>query len=359
MRTSVELRRISNGILHGVDLEVEPGELVVLVGPSGAGKTTLLNVIAGLTRYHGYVMFDGNCMDRLPSHKRRVGYCFQDLLLFPHLTVKKNLLLAMKSLSMARRERESRTVELLTLFRIRHLEHRLPGTLSGGEKQRVALARTVASQPRLLLLDEPFSNLDFRTSRYLRQEFKRFQKRLGLTTLFVTHNLHEARELGDRIAVLRAGRVEQTDRPEESWVARQGEARFLEKPNFLSCSTHKPVHPGLVQVRWAGLDLLVADEGGPFSHVRILPQDVYISPLPPPGPPINRFLGRTVQIQEEGDDVWVTVGIGSETLLARVTHESLLAMGLVPGQPVYGILKLRALKGCIGAKSGGRPQEEP
>jgi ABC-type sulfate/molybdate transport systems ATPase subunit len=344
--TAIKLSQISNFILKDVDLEIGAGELLVMVGPSGAGKTTLLNVLAGLVPYQGRVTFGNTAADRLPPHKRRVGYVFQDLLLFSHLTVKKNLLLAMTCLGLGRREKQTRAEEILSLFRMGGLGDRLPETLSGGERQRAALARAVACRPKILLLDEPFANLDFRTARYLRQEFKRLQKRLGLSTLFVTHNLHEARELGDRIAVMRGGRLEQTGRPDEIWFSREGASGFLEKPNLLPCREQIRLENGLVQVQWAGLKILVPDEDREIAHLAILPQEVYISPLPPPGPPINRFTGLVKEIGENDGAVRVMVEVGKETVWAEISHDHLTAMGLAPGDRVHGILKLRALRGC-------------
>lgn len=344
--SNISLCQISNSILKGVDLDIGAGELLVMVGPSGAGKTTLLNVLAGLVPYQGRVKFGGRPADSLPPHKRQVGYVFQDLLLFPHLTAKKNLLLAMEHLDLDRREKQVRAEEILSLFRVGHLSARLPEDLSGGEKQRVALARAVASRPKILLLDEPFASLDFRTARYLRQEFKRLQKRLGLTTLFVTHNLNEAREMADRIAVLRAGRLEQIARPDEIWFARGGDGEFLERPNLLPCRDQICLDNGLVQVQWAGLKILVPDEGREFSHLAILPHEVYISPLPPPGPPINRFSGTVREIRENDSEIEVTVEVGKQTLRAEVSQDHLKAMSLNPGDRVHGILKLRALRGC-------------
>jgi molybdopterin-binding protein len=344
--SAISLRQISNFILRGVELGINQGEMLVMVGPSGAGKTTLLNVVAGLVTYQGQVMFDGRSVNRLPPHRREVGYLFQDLLLFPHLTVEKNLLLGMGRLDLGRREKQARAEEILSLFRLGHLRARLPGDLSGGEKQRAALARAIASLPKILLLDEPFASLDFRTARYLRQEFKRLQKRLGLTTLFVTHNLHEAQELADRIAVLRAGRLERVGLPDEIWFSGGGESEFLEKPNLLACRNHVCLDNGLVQVQWAGLKILVPDEGREFAHLAILPHEVYISPLPPPGPPINRFTGTVKEIRENDGAVQVTVEVGKETLRAEISREDLTAMGIAPGDPVHGILKLRALRGC-------------
>jgi molybdopterin-binding protein len=343
--TAISLSHISNFILRGVDLDINQGELIVMVGPSGAGKTTLLNVMAGLIPYQGRVMFGGRSVDRLPPHRRQVGYLFQDLLLFPHLTVEKNLLLAIRRLDLSRREKQARAEEILTLCRLAHLRARLPGDLSGGEKQRAALARAIASLPKILLLDEPFASLDFRTARYLRQEFKRLQKHLALTTLFVTHNLHEAQELADRIAVLRAGRLESVGRPDEIWFSGGGESEFLEKPNLWACGNHVRLDNGLVQVEWAGLKILVPDEGREFTHLAILPHEVYISPLPPPGPPINRFTGTVKEVRENDGAVQVTIEVGKETLRAEISQDHLSAMSLAPGDRVHGILKLRALRG--------------
>lgn len=343
--TAIRLGRISNFILKEVDLDIGAGELLVLVGPSGSGKTTLLNVIAGLVPYQGQVMFGDRSADRLPPHKRRVGYVFQDLLLFPHLTVKENLLAAMRRLDMPRRERQSQVEEIVDLFRIGGLKDRLPEELSGGEKQRAALARAVACRPKILLLDEPFASLDFRTVRYLRLEFKRMQRRLGLSTLFVTHNLHEARELGDRIAVLRKGRLEQTLRPDEIWFTGREESGFLERPNVLPCRDQVHLENGLVQVQWAGLKILAADEGREFTHLTILPREVYISPLVPPGPPINRFAGIVREIQENDGAFRVTIEVGKETLYAEISQDHKNIMGLARGDHVHGILKLRALRG--------------
>ncbi|MBN2061617.1 MAG: ATP-binding cassette domain-containing protein [Deltaproteobacteria bacterium] len=345
--TDISLCKISNSILKKIDLDIINGELLAIVGPSGSGKTTLLNVLAGLVPYQGIITFDGKPVEHLPVHKRRVGYVFQDLLLFPHLTVKKNLLLGMKRLDLTIREKQARAEEILNLFRINSFCDRLPEELSGGEKQRAALARAVVGMPKILLLDEPFASLDFRTARFLRQEFRFLQKRLNLNSLFVTHNMQEAHELGDRIAVLRNGRLEQTARPDEIWLDRDIDGGFLEKPNLLKCRDQVSLENGLVQVQWAGLKILVPDEDRELSHIAILPRDVYISPIPPPGPPINRFTGRVREFQENEDGVRVTIEVGKETLCAEINRDHLSTMGLVPGSRVHGILKLRALRGVV------------
>jgi ABC-type sugar transport system ATPase subunit len=220
--SAIALERIENHALLGIDLEVEDGELLAVVGPSGAGKSTLLHAIAGLVPYSGTIRFDGRPVDRLRPHEREVGMVFQDLFLFPHLTVRANLGLAMKRLSFDKKTLAERTLDLLSRFGLEKLADRRPDKLSGGEKQRVALARAVASAPRLLLLDEPLSSLDVKTAKTLRKEIHRFQRELGITTLLVTHNLEEAAELGDRIGVIQQGELVRTGTPQDLPAAAQG-----------------------------------------------------------------------------------------------------------------------------------------
>jgi len=208
---SIELRNIENYVCQKVNLKILPGEFLVLFGPNGAGKTTLLNVIAGLCRYRGSVLFDGIPVDGLPPQERNVGYLFQDLALFPHLNVASNIAFGLKAKRWSKRKIRQRVEELLKLLKIRHLAACYPWRLSGGEKQRVALARALASCPEVLLLDEPLTGLDFQTSIYLRGELKRLQQGLDITTVYVTHDLEEARELADRIVLINGGKTEEGD----------------------------------------------------------------------------------------------------------------------------------------------------
>ena len=188
-------------------LDISSGELMVLIGPSGSGKSSLLNILAGFIPHTGEILLDNRPVQSLPPHCRRIGYLFQDLYLFPHMTVSGNLKIALKTLGLKKEETRERISSLLALFRITHLADSYPGRISGGEKQRAAMARAIASQPDLLLLDEPLSHLDYQTAGYLRAEFKRIQRKFHLTTLFVTHDLQEAQELGDRILVMENGRL--------------------------------------------------------------------------------------------------------------------------------------------------------
>lgn len=196
-----------------VTLDVHAGESVVALGPSGCGKTTVLRLIAGLERPDdGEISLDGRRVatsgrNLVPPHERHLGFVFQDLALWPHLTVRENLGFVMRSAGIPKVQRFDRTREILTLVRIDQLSHRYPHELSGGEQQRAALARALVGRPRLLLLDEPFSSLDPDLRVALRGELASMQRALDLTTIYVTHDREDAAALADRIVEMREGRI--------------------------------------------------------------------------------------------------------------------------------------------------------
>ncbi len=343
----ISLVNVRNLILKDISFDINDGEIFALVGPSGAGKTTLLQVLAGLAPYSGRIFFDATPLEGVPPYKRRMGYLFQDLLLFPHLTVEGNLIMAMGRELAGKRKKKERAAELLQLMGITPLDRRFPHELSGGEKQRVALARALASSPEILLLDEPFSSLDFRIARYLRLEFKRLQKMLGFNALFVTHNMREAAELADRVGVLNDGRLIQVVKPDDLWLGSDlGEGSFLEKTNILFVSNQRETGKGLIEVEWAGHRFFVPDEGRPFERVAISPREVFISNLNPPGPPVNRFQGRIKKVRESEGMAIIEVKVGNESIEAEITVEYLRTLNLSVGDHVCCILKLRALQGC-------------
>lgn len=248
--SSIELKDISTPFcLKGINLKINNGELLVLLGPTGAGKTTILNVIAGLEDYRGSVCFDGLPVEGFPPGKRRVGYLFQDLNLFPHLNVFSNIAFGLKIQKLTKSQIQDKVEGMLRLLNIESLRGRFPKNLSGGEKQRVALARALVASPRILLLDEPMSSLDYRTSRYLRSELKALQKKLGITTVYVTHNIYEAEEMADRIAVIAGGKLEQVGSPEEVFShPRETVESFIGSPNILNCQRCRPLNPSLMEV---------------------------------------------------------------------------------------------------------------
>ncbi len=228
-------------ILRSVSLDVDHGEQVALLGPSGCGKTTLLRTLAGLERpASGTIMLDGTLVAgdglHVPPEKRRIGLVFQDWALFPHLTVAQNVAYGLPRAERSRRGRPSaRVEETLEMVGLTGLYDRAPHTLSGGQQQRVALARALAPQPDVLLLDEPFSNLDASLRTEIRTEVHRILAELAMTAVFVTHDQDEAFVLGDRVAVMREGSIVQRgtpaevySRPIDAWVATfVGEANLI------------------------------------------------------------------------------------------------------------------------------------
>lgn len=203
-------------MLDGISLQVAEGEIACLLGPSGCGKTTLLRMIAGLeTADTGAIGFDGVDLTDVPVHRRSFGLMFQDYALFPHMSVAQNVGYGLRMAGAGAAAVRARVDEMLELVDLPGYAARSIDALSGGEQQRVALARTLAPAPRLVLLDEPLANLDRRLRETLVDDLRTILKRIGVTTLFVTHDQQEAFALADRVVVMRAGRIEQNDRPEQ------------------------------------------------------------------------------------------------------------------------------------------------
>ena len=222
--TRVELHGIVKSyggtrVLHGVDLDIAPGEFVSLLGPSGCGKTTLLRVLAGLEgAEEGTVLLGGGDVSRVPTNRRDIGMVFQSYSLFPHLRVLDNTAFGLRRRGVGTTEAARRALDALALVGLADLADRFPHQLSGGQQQRVALARALVTEPRVLLLDEPLSALDAKVRVQLRDEIRRIQLRLGITTVFVTHDQEEALAVSDRIAVMNSGRIEQIGSPEELYT---------------------------------------------------------------------------------------------------------------------------------------------
>ncbi|MEK9281057.1 ABC transporter ATP-binding protein [Bradyrhizobium sp. ISRA442] len=215
----VELRSVSKyygevAAVANTSLAVSRGELLCLLGPSGCGKTTTLRMVAGFVEpTSGTININGVDMTHQPPYRRDTGMVFQSYALFPHMTAAENIAFGLENLKWPRAEREKRVKEMLALVELTHLAHRLPAQLSGGQQQRIALARALAMRPAVLLLDEPFSNLDAQLRVRMREELREVVRRVDVTTLFVTHDQEEALTMSDRVVVMNAGHVEQVGTP--------------------------------------------------------------------------------------------------------------------------------------------------
>ncbi|MFD6202765.1 ABC transporter ATP-binding protein [Streptomyces rubiginosohelvolus] len=221
MTVSVHLKNLrrefgSTVALDGLDLDIAPGELVALLGPSGCGKTTALRIVAGFeTADGGELLMDGEDVTSVPANRRDIGMVFQSYSLFPNMTAAENIAYGLRVRGRGTAERKARAGELLDLVGLPGREGHYPHQLSGGQQQRVALARALAISPKVLLLDEPLSALDAKVRLTLREEIRRIQLELGITTVFVTHDQEEALSMADRVAVMKDGRLEQCAAPGE------------------------------------------------------------------------------------------------------------------------------------------------
>ena len=283
-----------SSILEGVSLEVGTGERLAVLGPSGSGKSTALRVAAGLQRpTAGRVLLDGVDVTGVPPHRRGIGLVFQDAALFPHRDVAGNVGFGPRVAQLPDGDRRARVAEALRLVGLAGMERRDVTTLSGGEAQRVALARALAPQPGVLLLDEPLGSLDGPLRERLQDDLRDLFERLALTAVHVTHDVGEAFALGDRVAVLRAGRVAQVATPEDLWArpADDWVARFLGMRNVLLDGDGATVtRPESVLVRpGSGATVLEADREGPIVRLRVRRADgvelhaVFVGDAPSPG----------------------------------------------------------------------------
>jgi len=271
--------------LRGVSLSVDPGEFVCFLGPSGCGKTTLLRIIAGLERQNaGAVMMAGRDVSTLPPAERNYGIVFQSYALFPNLTVARNIGYGLETRRIPRAEINRKIDELLELVGLRRHRDKYPAQLSGGEQQRIALCRALAPSPALLLLDEPLSALDARVRQALRHEIRALQRRLGITTIMVTHDQEEALAMADRIVVMNHGVVEQVGPPHEVYTRPRSAfvARFVGQMNFLTAvagPTPGSARLGPVKLRYVP----VGGTDGPIMPgasvtLAIRPEEIVVGP---------------------------------------------------------------------------------
>jgi putative spermidine/putrescine transport system ATP-binding protein len=342
----VEISRLSKryGAAKAVDdvsLSIEPGEFVTLLGPSGSGKTTLLMTIAGFARpTAGSIRIGGSEVVRTPPHRRDIGVVFQNYALFPHMNVAGNIAYPLKLRRVGRAEIQRRVAAALDLVQLPALGERRIDEISGGQRQRVALARALVFEPRILLMDEPLSALDKRLREEMQIEIRRLHRRLGTTTIAVTHDQREAITMSDRVAILHEGRVMQFDTPRA--IYERPASRFVAQ--FIGESCFLPVEVAQGVASHAGRKLTLPSaplRGG--RHVLLLrPERLSVLAPGEAGPGVNAFPGRVAQLVFQGESVLLSVDLDSGgQIQARIPNRR-LANGALPAEGDSVVLGLHA-----------------
>ena len=291
--------------VNGISLNIEQGEFFTLLGPSGCGKTTLLRMIAGFNTVDGgEICFDEQVINTLPAHKRDIGMVFQNYAIFPHLNVADNVAYGLKARKVPKEQIIPRVDEALKMVQIDQLKARQPNELSGGQQQRVALARAFVIEPGVLLMDEPLSNLDAKLRVQMRTTIKKLQRRLGITTVYVTHDQEEALAISDRIAVMNQGNIMQIGKPEEIYrkPANPFVANFIGVSNFIDCTVDGQ-DPASATVHLHDGHSFQMSLRAPYSGEVILsarPEQLFFSETGLPGRVnMSTFLGDFIQYEVE------------------------------------------------------------
>lgn len=321
--TKMFFQRSSKGggftAVDNVSLEVKPGEMVTLLGPSGCGKTTILRMLSGFAvPTQGEIYFGGRKVTDLPPNKRDVGMMFQSYALFPHLSVYENVAYGLRVNKVPKAELEQRVDHVLALMQIEQMADRIPEQLSGGQQQRVALARAIVTEPQIMLFDEPLSNLDAKMREYMRDELRKIQQRLGITSIYVTHDQAEAMAISDKVVIMKAGRIEQIGSPYDIYTKPVNEfvAYFMGKANFID-TTAKAVSGEWVEAEFGGRTMRLSPNescqfrAGDKVRCMIRPEFLHIDD-------IGREDSFTALVQQAsffGTNVEYTVKIGDSTLI--------------------------------------------
>lgn len=320
----------STPVLRDISLSIESGDLFFILGASGCGKSTLLRIIAGLeTPDVGEILADGRDLTTVQAHQRGIGMVFQQYALWPHMTVSQNVSFGLEVQRVPAAERTARVKEALDLVRMNDYGARYPHEISGGQQQRVALARALAVKPRVILLDEPLSNLDARLRDEIRHELKALHRALNVTMIYVTHDQEDALSLATKIALLRAGSVEQVGRPEQLYESPRSRyvAEFLGSANLLRCSVQKTTPNGdsVVALSSGSNQLFTARSGGyPGSGSCLLcvrPESLSVEPV---GDPSRLGLEGTIKhVEYKGAhiDIECEAATGERVLSRTVSSE--------------------------------------
>lgn len=313
-----------------LSLTINPGEFVTLLGPSGCGKTTALRMIAGFeTPTNGKVLLDGDDVSQLTPDKRPMGMVFQSYALFPHMTVFDNVAYGLRVKKMSASEIKKAVAEVLDSMSLSHLANRAPNQLSGGQQQRVALARAMVVRPKVLLFDEPLSNLDAKLRAQMRIEIRNIQRRLGITSIFVTHDQDEAMSLSDRIVVMRNAVVEQVGTPDEIYRRPSSVfvADFIGRSNFLVVESATKSKNGKAKISVSGKKMDVAAQVKALASKKpvllVRPESISVSPAKSRAKDFGKGEGKVTNVVFYGNHVEYTLD----------THEGVIVA--VVSDPVY------------------------
>jgi len=343
----IELHGVSKAFedtiaLRCIDLSIGNGEFLTLLGPSGCGKTTILRILSGFeTPDKGSLLIEGKNVIGVPPERRKVNTVFQSYALFPHMTVAENVAFGLKMQGCPKAEIAERVAEALRMVHLEGYEERKPSQLSGGQQQRVALARAVINKPLVLLLDEPFSALDYKLRRRMQVEIKRLQRKLGITFVFVTHDQEEAFAMSDRVVVMNEGRIEQIGTPQEVYEepCNLFVARFVGEINILSGRILSVKGKGLYEADVEGVQFPLRTSRifaeGDLVHVLLRPEDVRILE-PKDAVKLPHLNGRIVDTVYKGATVNITISMDNGRTLsaAEFFNEDDQEINYNTGEPV-------------------------
>lgn len=323
--SSIELMNIrksfgEKNVLKGINLRIEQGQFFSLLGPSGCGKTTTLKIIAGLiTPDLGEIYFDGNSVLNIPTEKRGATIVFQDYLLFPHMTIEENIGFGLKMAGIKKKIRMEKVKEMIELVQLNGYEKKYPSEVSGGQKQRTALARALAINPKVLLLDEPFSNLDERLRDNMREFVLDLQKRLKITTILVTHDKEEALMLSDKIALMFDGEIIQTGTPYELYnrpINKQA-ADFFGNNNYIEGYVEK----GVFKCCFGEFNVNIDEDSKALAMIR--PEYVYLNSDTTDG----KLKGTIIKKKYAGDKVYYDVLVNDLVLKSTAISREVFVAG--------------------------------
>lgn len=324
----VELRGVFKSIhdldvLHDINLEVREGEFLTLLGPSGCGKTTLLRLISGFENpSSGAIYIDNKDVSGLPPHQRHVHTVFQSYALFPHMTVFENVAFGLRCQRVPQKEIDTRVADVLAMVKLEKYAERKPNQLSGGQQQRIAIARAAVNRPRVLLLDEPLSSLDYRLRKTMQLELKQLQRKLGITFIFVTHDQEEALSMSDRVVVMQEGYIEQIGTPREVYEEPQSlkVAKFIGEVNIfdgevLEIRDNKQFLVKILdrqRVMKSNQPLSI----GQHVHVLVRPEDVRVWSPSEVEDTSEMFTAAVEEVTYKGSTVDLVVRLPNKTLVA-------------------------------------------